>query len=371
MAPIAGLKEMESLEHKTIQTKPHDLTYSYYLSPNFRDKQSKDTPTLVFIHGYPDDAFMWTGAVPHFLKQPFPFVLVDLLGFGGSSKPTGSSKVSQYNYKQQANSIFQILDQEGVGNNVIPIGHDWGSATAQRTYLYHKHRCQGLIILSLAYQIPSAAPFDLNKANEVTAERFGYPQWEYWNFFTAPDAPKLMNADPMRMWEVNNGNFPSPKPEEKGRDIWMREMFCTPGTMREYVAKEGRYKDYTVDLKPYAQNKELQQRYLDRIKRDGFDAPVNYYHTLANNTMLKDEQELIDKPNQEGITIDVPMLFIGQTGDWVCRTDLMEDARKQGLLKGGCEDKVVDAGHWVLYEKPDEIAEVILEWLGRKFGGKS
>ncbi|KAK6420419.1 hypothetical protein LTR95_016941, partial [Oleoguttula sp. CCFEE 5521] len=55
MAPIAGLKEMESLEHKTIQTKPHDLTYSYYLSPNFRDKQSKDTPTLVFIHGYPDD----------------------------------------------------------------------------------------------------------------------------------------------------------------------------------------------------------------------------------------------------------------------------------------------------------------------------
>ena len=50
-----------------------------------------------------------------------------------------------------------------------------------------------------------------------------------------------MNNDLERMWEVNNGNYPSPKPEEKGRDIWMREMFCTPGAMREYVAREGKW----------------------------------------------------------------------------------------------------------------------------------
>ena len=124
MAPIAGVAELDSFEHKTLVTKPNDLTYSYYLSPDFNERQDPSIPTLVFIHGYPDDAYMWAGAVPHMLKQPYPFVLVDLLGFGGSSKPTDAP---HYNYKQQADSIAQILDTEGVGSSIIPIGHDWGS----------------------------------------------------------------------------------------------------------------------------------------------------------------------------------------------------------------------------------------------------
>jgi pimeloyl-ACP methyl ester carboxylesterase len=236
---------MDKFEHKTVVTKPFDLTYSYYLSPNFHQSLDPAVPTLVFSHGYPDDAFMWEGAVPSFLKFPYPMVILDILGLGGSSKPTDASK---YNYRQQANSIAQILDKEGVGNNVIPIGHDWGksslcnisslnrgllivslsrvtgSAISQRFYLYHKKRCVGLVLLSLAYQIPTDQPFDLDEQNKLTAGRFGYPQWEYWNFFTAPDAPKLMEADPSRMYEVNHGLYPSNIPEENGRDIWMREV---------------------------------------------------------------------------------------------------------------------------------------------------
>jgi pimeloyl-ACP methyl ester carboxylesterase len=117
---------MDKFEHKTLVTKPFDLTYSYYLSPNFHQSLDPGVPTLVFSHGYPDDAFMWEGAVPSFLKFPYPMVILDILGLGGSSKPTDASK---YNYKQQADSIAQILDKEGVGNNVIPIGHDWGKTS--------------------------------------------------------------------------------------------------------------------------------------------------------------------------------------------------------------------------------------------------
>jgi soluble epoxide hydrolase/lipid-phosphate phosphatase len=65
---------------------------------------------------------MWAGAVPHFLKLPNPFVLIDILGLGDSAKP---SDPSAFRYKQQADSIAQILDHEGVGSSVIPIGHDW------------------------------------------------------------------------------------------------------------------------------------------------------------------------------------------------------------------------------------------------------
>jgi soluble epoxide hydrolase/lipid-phosphate phosphatase len=189
---------------------------------------------------------------------------------------------------------------------------------------------------------------------------------EYFNFFTAPDGPSLMNNNLERMYEVNHGFYPSPIPEEKGRDIWMREMFCTPGAMREYVAREGKWKDASVELKPYARNPELKKRFIDRLGKSGLEAPVQYYHLLVKNTRLDDERDLCKAEGGEVGKIEVPLLYIGQTGDFVCRVDQMGPAKEQGLVPD-LEEKVVDAGHWVLYEKPDEIAGLITDWLQRRF----
>lgn len=374
---MAPSMELDSFTHKSLITKPFDLTYSYYLSPSFGDK-TKDTslPVLLLLHGFPDNAHMWAGVVPSLLKLGYPLVLPDLLGFSGSSKPTNPSL---YNYKQQADSLSQILDAEGITTaRVIPIGHDWGSATAQRFFLYHRTRCIGLVLLSLAYQVPSPQHFSLWSANRSTSERFGYPQWAYWEFFTAPDAPDLMRQNLGRFWDVNNGNYPSPLPEEKGRDIWMREQFCVTNAMREYVTGTGRYKHKTdegafnVTPKAYPNWDAEKQRFIERMSRDGFEGPVCYYLSLANNTMIADEQALCEKgaDGKDQRRIDVPMLYVGQTGDWVCRTDLMADSKEMGLVDD-VEEKVLDAGHWWAYEKPEEMGEMIAEWLKRRFPVKA
>jgi soluble epoxide hydrolase/lipid-phosphate phosphatase len=93
---------------------------------------------------------------------------------------------------------------------------------------------------------------------------------------------------------------------------------------------------------------------------------VQYYHSLVKNTMLEDERDLCKAEGGEVGKIEVPLLYIGQTGDFVCRIDQMGPAKGQGLVPD-LEEKVVDAGHWVLYEKPDEIAGLITDWLQRKF----
>ncbi|KAK4500377.1 hypothetical protein PRZ48_008566 [Zasmidium cellare] len=344
-------KPMDSLSHHTRLTSPHNLLYSYYLSPNFASALKNNTPVLLFLHGYPDDAYMWAGTVPTFLNLPYPFVIVDLLGFGGTSKP-GDKSI--YNYKIQADAIAQLLEGEGVkGKRVIPIGHDWGSATAQRFYLYHRDRCVGLSINSLAYQIPSPAPFDLDTANANTSKRFGYPQWEYWNFFTLPSAPNLMRTNIRRFYEVMHGNYP----DENNRDIWMREMFCVPNAMYEYITQTGRYETFTVDLKPYAEDEGLWKRFEERMCRDGLEGAVNYYHSLRENVMLGEERELSEAGRGR---IEVPVLYIGQTGDW------MSDAKAAGLVDD-VEEKVVEAGHWVFYEKPEEMAGLMKDWLERRF----
>ena len=202
----------------------------------------------------------------------------------------------------------------------------------------------GLTLIALAYQVPSADEFSLDEANRLTAQRFGYPQWKYWEFFTAPDAPNLLRQNLMRFWEVNNGNYPSPVAEENGHDVWMREMFCGENAMREYITGTDRFANYTVRLKPYAENRELQKAFVERLSRDGLEGPVCYYHSLKYNTMLEDERQLCKAPNNADKRIDVPLLYIGQTGDWVCRTDLMIDAKNEGLVSD-LEEKVVQAGH--------------------------
>lgn len=369
---------MDDFENKSVITKPHSLTYSYYTSPAFKEKLDASVPTLLFVHGFPDHALMWEATIAKLKNLPYPMLAVDLLGMGKSSKPADAVL---YNYRKQADAIAQILDKEGVPNNVIPIGrsrrsdkdllltslgHDWGSATSQRFYLYHKKRCVGLSLISLAYQVPSTEPFDLDTVNDATAKRFGYPQWEYWKFFTAPDAANLLRENLERFWEINNGNYPSPKPEEHGRDIWMREMFCTPNAFRDYITQTGAYTDKTVSSKPYPDLENVKASFIQRLSRDGLEGPVNYYHSLKNNTMLEDERALCNTENDQARKIEVPLLYIGQTGDWVCRTDLMSDAKDQGLVSD-IEEKVVDAGHWVMYEKPEEIAKLLRDWLTRKF----
>lgn len=359
---------MNDFINKSLLTSPHNLTYSYYLSPNFEQnvKSSSAKPVLMFLHGFPDDAHMWAGAMPHMLTLGYPILIPDLLGYSGSSKPTNPYL---YNYKKQAGSLCQILDKEGItGQRVIPIGHDWGSLTAQRFYLHHRDRCVGLCILSLAYQVPSDKHLSLYDENRRTAQRFGYPQWSYWEFFTAPDAPDLMRENVERFWEVNNGNYPSPLAEENGRDIWMREMFCVKNGMREYVTGTGRWAGKSVPLKDYPEGEKQKQRFVERMSRDGFEGPVCYYLNLTNNCNVEDDAALANSKNsgKDLRKIEVPMLYIGQTGDWVCRTDLMSDAKAEGLVDD-LEEKVVEAGHWCLYECPDTIAKNISPWLQKRF----
>lgn len=354
---------MESYEHKSLVTTPFSLTYSYYLSPNFHAQVKKGAPVLMFTHGFPDDAYMWETALPTLAKLPYPILLAEILGLGDTSKPT---EVEKYNYGHQANALAQILDHERVGNNVIPVGHDWGSATAQRFYLFHKHRCVGLCLIALAYQPPTDEPFDLPKVNAETEKEFGYPQWEYWYFFTADDAPKILKQNIARFYEVNNGQLISDKPGEEGRDIWMREMFCKKDAMRNYLTSAGPYKDYTVKLRPYARDPALRQRFIDRLGAAGLEGAVNYYHGLKSNAMKDEERPLA--ASKERATLSHPTLYIGLQDDWVCRVDQMKVAKQKGLTTD-LKEVAVDAGHWSMYDKHvgETVGGHIADWLQDKF----
>jgi hypothetical protein len=116
---------MESLTKKTLKNS-RSFTYTYYVS-----RAQSPLPTVLLIHGCPDSANLWSDLVMTYLQPGgYGVVAVDDLGYGGSSKPTDSAA---YALNLMVKDLCEVLDTENL-EQVISLGHDWGSILAQRLY---------------------------------------------------------------------------------------------------------------------------------------------------------------------------------------------------------------------------------------------
>ncbi|TLS30327.1 hypothetical protein PpBr36_03824 [Pyricularia pennisetigena] len=340
---------MENFTQKTIKSR-RGFDYAYYTSPNF----NASAPTLLFIHGFPDHAFMWDEVAAHVLSNPatasYNVIVPDGLGQGGSSKPTDPAA---YNMSALADEMAEILDAEGVGRAVV-VGHDWGSLLAQNVLWHHRDRVAGLALVSVAYVPPDpTGERDPAAATALFRETFGYSPFPYWDLLTAPDAPALLAANLDRVYEVLHGDRPD----------WMRQIFCEPGAFRAYV--EGTHPDSgRVALKPFARTEKRRRHFFDRFRRDGFDAPVQYYVASKTGKLSSDGAARLPP---ELLRADLPVLFVGSTGDAVCRHELIQPSAQAGLLPDLETHVVQDCGHWIPMERPEELGGYLAAWLEKKF----
>ncbi|KAI0600468.1 epoxide hydrolase-like protein [Biscogniauxia sp. FL1348] len=338
---------MDGLEKKTIQTSR--FTYTYYISA-----PRPNRPTLLLLHGFPDDAHLWDGIAAQ-LGQ-YRLIVPDLLGYSGTSKPTDAAA---YNHADVTRDLVEILDAEQVGK-VVSVGHDWGSEVAQRLCNYQPDRVAGLVMLNVGYSPPAPERFDLAAFNAQTAAAFGYPLFAYQEFFVSADAARILDADPGRFYDGIHG---------AGRG-WMRELFCVPGNMRKWMLggeeeeeEEGGKSGWTVEPRPYAaRDPGARDAFVRRFRRDGFAAPLCYYRVLSENV----QAEAARRVPVENHVVRVPTLYVNCSQDAVCRPEGTARCKKAGLLPD-IEEATIDSGHWSPYEKPDEVAELMASFLERKF----
>ncbi|KAK5682897.1 hypothetical protein LTR17_027313 [Elasticomyces elasticus] len=311
---------MENFQREELVTR-RSIKYTYYVSTS--EEPPTLIPALLLLHGFPDSAHLLAGVIKHPGNLPNKIIVPDCLGYGGTDKPTDTNR---YAYRHQAEDIADILSNENVNNTII-IGHDWGSALAQRTYLHKSHLFSGMVLINIGYMVPSSEPFDLAAFNSYTEETIGYPQFSYWDFFVAFDAVDIVENNLERMWQVLHGDV----------EDWMKKMFCAPDAMRNFLLGIEQ-----VPLKDYARQPEWKDRFMQQFGRPGgSDATIP----------------------KEDMKINVPLLFICCTDDAVCTRELMDDAKQQGLVPHFTEVTIKSA-HWSPMEKPKEIAWHIKTFLG-------
>ncbi|KAF5010043.1 hypothetical protein FDECE_3761 [Fusarium decemcellulare] len=327
---------METFQRKTLVTR-RSLKYTYYVSPI--GESTKLHPSLLFLHGFPDSSHLWADVVSQLLDLPNKIIVPDCLGYAGSDKPNDTSL---YSYKGQSDDLVDILDNEEASLTVV-VGHDWGSALAQRMYLFHPELFSGVVLLNTGYMVPSDEPFSLDAVNELTEKTLGYPQFSYWNFFLGPDAARIVDTNLERMWQVLHGDAPG----------WMKDMFCVPNAMQEFLVSNDH-----IPLKSYAREARWKEAFMEQFKKDGFASALHMYKATAFNIQSKSDSAI----PRDRLAIKVPMLWLICSKDDVCVPEMMDQAKNEGLVPK-LKEVVIDCGHWSPMERPEEIAAHIRHFV--------
>ncbi|MET7994776.1 SDR family oxidoreductase [Amycolatopsis sp. NPDC005232] len=82
-----------------------------------------DGPTVVLVHGYPDNGSMWDGVAAE-LGRRHRVVVYDVRGAGESDKPKARSA---YRLDQLASDLAAVVDAVQPTGKVHLLAHDWGS----------------------------------------------------------------------------------------------------------------------------------------------------------------------------------------------------------------------------------------------------
>ena len=82
----------------------------------------RQRPTVLAIHGYPDNHHLWDGVAAQ-LGGKYNFVAYDVRGAGESARPSGRSG---YRFPQLISDVGAVIDSLGL-DQVHLLAHDWGS----------------------------------------------------------------------------------------------------------------------------------------------------------------------------------------------------------------------------------------------------
>ena len=144
-------------------------------------------PPLLLLHGHPQTHAIWHQVAPA-LAERYTVIACDLLGYGDSSKPAGTSNHGNYAKRAMARDMLRVMGTLGFDRfNVL--AHDRGARVAHRLAADYPDAVQRLVLLDIA---PTLSMY------EQTGEAFARAYW-HWFFLIqpAPMPERLIEADPV------------------------------------------------------------------------------------------------------------------------------------------------------------------------------
>ena len=101
--------------------------------------------SVVFLHGNPTSSYLWRNIIPHVSGQA-RCIAPDLIGQGDSDKLDDTGPDS-YRFVHHREYLDGLLDQLDLGDDVVLVIHDWGSALGFDWANRHRDRVAGIVFM--------------------------------------------------------------------------------------------------------------------------------------------------------------------------------------------------------------------------------
>ncbi|WP_420453813.1 haloalkane dehalogenase [Ilumatobacter sp.] len=106
--------------------------------------------TIVFLHGNPTSSYLWRNVVGH-VWDVGRVVAPDLIGQGDSDKLDDTGPDS-YRFVEHRAWLDALLDELDLGDEVVLVVHDWGSALGFDWARHHPERVAGIAYMEAIVQ---------------------------------------------------------------------------------------------------------------------------------------------------------------------------------------------------------------------------
>ena len=295
------------------QALPHGITLSC------RAAGERGRPVLVFLHGFPEGAFVWDDMLEHFSRPEnggYRCMAPNLRGFEQSSAP---AEVSAYRPKFLVQDIAALVAVETGGTQALAclVAHDWGGAVAWNFANQHPQLIHKLAIINSPHPGTFLRELKNNPAQQAASA--------YMNFLIREDAEKLLaDNDFARLFNFLTHEFAGSRPTP-----WLTD------------AVKDKYRG---------------------VWSHGLRGGCNYYRSSPLRPPRKEDPAAaaIDLPKSM-LTIAIPTLVV-----WG-----MDDTALPPVLIDGLEEYVPDltlhkvpgATHWIIHEQPALIQKHLSDFL--------
>jgi pimeloyl-ACP methyl ester carboxylesterase len=277
----------------------------------FRALSLGEGPLVLCLHGFPDDARSFRFQMAAIADAGYRVVAPQLRGYEPASQP----RDGDYRVEALAGDVVSWIEQLGVSTAHL-VGHDWGAVITFVSGALHPDRFSSLATLA----VPHSARFPSIGLRKVPIQlvRSAYMMFFQLRGIAEYAIRRKDWALLERLWKIWSPGFDLPDEEWAS----LRKTFSAPG-----VAK----------------------------------AMLSYYRQNAAPSIMLG---LRDAAMTRLTTIPVRMLAITGADDGCMDTRLYDHVfLEEDFPEGVRVERIMDAGHFVHQEKPNEVNRLLVEWF--------
>ena len=260
---------------------------------------------IVLLHGNPTSSYLWRNVIPE-LTASGRVIAPDLIGQGDSEKLSVSEGPGRYTFEVAYEYLAGLLSELDAEQNVVLVGHDWGSALG-----FHWARIHPDLVRGIAYMEALVSPV----------------QWSEW-----PEAAR--------------GIFQGFR-SKKGEDLVLSRKLCVEAVLPNSIIRK------------------LTDEEMDHY-RAPFSTPDDRQPTLNWPRQIPidgEPVEMVELVTEYGRwleqSVTLPKLFINAEPGSILVGRQREYCRTWPHQK----EVTVPGKHFIQEDSPSEIGQAIAEWL--------